>query len=102
MPSPTATRDSMYVAEDPLFGQPYRALQLLGAGSIGEVFLAEHREFGTRCIVKIQRARLTPDSNMAERIRLQSESLARLNHPNIVAIIGSGQTSDERPYVAME
>jgi serine/threonine protein kinase len=68
---------------------------------MGEVFLAEHRKLGTRCVAKIQHARLGGDPSIADRIRLEADSLSRLSHPNIVAIIGSGQTKDERPYIVM-
>jgi eukaryotic-like serine/threonine-protein kinase len=90
------------MTNDPLSGQPYRALRLLGAGSMGEVFLAQHRELNTRCVVKIQHARLARDPSIVDRIRLEAEALARLSHPNIVSIIGSGQTLDERPFIVME
>jgi serine/threonine protein kinase len=94
--------DSISPSDDPLAGEPYRAIRLLGAGGMGEVFLAEHRRFATPCVVKIQHARLAADPSVADRIRLEAESLARLNHANIVTILGSGQTSDERPYIVME
>jgi len=102
MLSPTRATDSDSLADDPLVGQPYRAIQLLGAGGMGEVFLAEHRRFATPCVVKIQHARLARDPSVADRIRLEAESLSRLDHPNIVSILGSGQTSDDRPYIVME
>jgi len=102
MLSPTRATDSESLADDPLVGQPYRAIQLLGAGGMGEVFLAEHRRFATPCVVKIQHTRLARDPRVADRIRLEAESLSRLNHPNIVSILGSGQTSDDRPFIVME
>ena len=92
----------MSLTDDPLAGQPYRAIRLLGSGGMGEVFLAEHRKLATLCVVKIQHTRFARDPNIADRIRLEAESLARLNHANIVSIIGSGQTSDERPFIVME
>jgi len=98
----TGASDSTSLADDPLAGQPYRALRLLGTGGMGEVFLAEHRTLGTLCVVKIQHTRLGRDPGIADRIRLEAESLARLDHPNIVSIIGSGQTLDARPFIAME
>jgi serine/threonine protein kinase len=94
--------DSKILADDPLAGQPYRAIRLLGAGGMGEVFLAEHRKLGTPCVAKIQHTRLGADPSIADRIRLEGDSLGRLNHPNIVSIIGSGQTKDERPFIVME
>jgi len=102
MLSPTSASDSISFENDPLAGQPYRAIQLLGAGGMGEVFLAEHRRFATPCVVKIQHARLARDPSIADRIRLEAESLSRLNHANIVSILGTGQTLDERPYIVME
>jgi len=69
---------------------------------MGEVFLAEHRQHATPCVVKIQHTRLGRDPSIADRIRLEAESLARLNHANIVSVIGSGQTLDERPFIVME
>ncbi|HEY0467715.1 MAG TPA: serine/threonine-protein kinase, partial [Polyangiaceae bacterium] len=102
MLSPTGVSDSMSLADDPLVGQPYRALRLIGTGAMGEVFLAEHRKLATLCVVKIQHARLARDPSIADRIRLEAEALARLNHENIVTIIGTGQTLDERPFIVME
>jgi serine/threonine-protein kinase len=101
MLSPSVS-DSISSSDDPLVGEPYRAIRLLGAGGMGEVFLAEHRRFATRCVVKIQHARLGRDPSVADRIRLEAESLARLNHANIVSILGTGRTSDGRPYIVME
>jgi len=92
----------MSLADDPLAGLPYRAIRLLGAGGMGEVFLAEHRQLATPCVVKLQHARLAHDPSIADRIRLEADSLARLHHPNVVSIIGSGQTLDERPFIVME
>ena len=102
MLSPIGLSDSKSVTDDPLAGQPYRAIRLLGAGGMGEVFLAEHRKLGTPCVAKIQHTRLGGDPGIADRIRLEADSLSRLNHPNIVSIIGSGQTKDERPFIVME
>lgn len=102
MLSQTSVPDSISTSNDPLAEQPYRAVRLLGAGGMGEVFLAEHRTFGTPCVVKIQHARLARDPSIADRIRLEAESLSRLNHANIVSIFGTGQTVDARPYIVME
>ncbi|HET7540546.1 MAG TPA: serine/threonine-protein kinase [Polyangiaceae bacterium] len=92
----------MPLVDDPLAGQPYRAIRLLGTGGMAEVFLAEHRRFATPCVVKIQHARLARDPTVADRFRLEAEALAHLNHANVVTIFGSGQTLDERPYIVME
>ncbi len=63
----------MSLADDPLAGQPYRAIRLLGVGGMAEVFLAEQRTLGTLCVVKIQHTRLARDPSIADRIRLETE-----------------------------
>jgi eukaryotic-like serine/threonine-protein kinase len=98
----TGASDSTPLPDDPLAGQPYRAIRLIGAGAMGEVFLAEDRELATLCVVKIQHSRVARDSGIAERIRREAESLTRLKDANIVSIIASGQTLDERPFIVME
>ena len=102
MPSPIGPSDSIARVNDPLAGQPYRALRRLGTGGMAEVFLAEHREHGGLCVAKIQHARLSGDPGVSDRLRLEAESLSRLNDPHIVTLIGYGQTLDGRPYLVME
>jgi serine/threonine protein kinase len=96
------SNDSIAPGDDPLEGLPYRALRRLGGGGMGEVFLAQHRQLGRLCVAKILHARLAGDARLADRIRLEAQSLGRLNHPHIVSIIGAGKTFDERPFIVME
>jgi len=88
--------------DDPLRGLPYRALHRLGAGSMGEVFLAQHRQLGRLCVAKILHAEFAADERVGDRIRLEAQALGRMNHPHIVSIIGAGQTYDKRPFIVME
>ena len=96
------SNDSIAPGDDPLEGLPYRALRRLGGGGMGEVFLAQHRQLGRLCVAKVLHARLAGDARLADRIRLEAQSLGRLNHPHIVSIIGAGKTFDERPFIVME
>jgi serine/threonine protein kinase len=100
--SPPGFSDFSTPTSDPLEGLPYRAVRQLGAGGMAEVFLAEHRKLGRLCVAKILHARLARDPNLSDRIRLEAESLGRLDHPHIVSIIGAGRTLDERPFIVME
>jgi eukaryotic-like serine/threonine-protein kinase len=102
MLSPRVFSDPIAATCDPLVGLPYRAIRQLGAGGMGEVYLAEHRKLGRLCVAKILHATLARDPILADRIRIEAESLGRLNHPHIVSIIGAGQTLDERPFIVME
>ncbi len=90
------------MADDPLEGLPYRALRRLGEGGTGEVLLAQHRQLGKLCVAKILHSRFANDPRVADRIRLEAQSLGRLNHPHIISIIGAGKTADGRPFLITE
>ena len=66
------------------FGR-YRVLGALGAGGMGEVYLAEDRELGRRVAIKRLGGWLQ-DEDGAARFRREARTLASLNHPNIVTI----------------
>lgn len=94
--------DRIAPADDPLIGLPYCALRRLGAGGMGEVFLAEHRELGKLCVVKILHPRFAGDERLADRVRLEARALGRIRNPHIVSVSGAGVTSDGRPFIVME
>ena len=86
---------------DPLVGTPYRTLSALGRGGMGEVVLAEHRRLGKTLVVKLVHPELV-HPYAAERLRVEAQILAKLNHPNIVEVSDLGMTPSGRPYLAME
>jgi serine/threonine-protein kinase len=47
-------------------------------------------------------SRLATDPRLADRMRVEAQSLGRLNHPHIVQITGFGTTRDGRPFLVME
>jgi serine/threonine-protein kinase len=69
---------------------------------IGEIFLVEHALLGTRHAAKVLRAEYASDHRLADRVRLESQALARLEHPHIIAATDFGRTVDGRPYFVME
>ncbi len=64
----------------------YRVLGALGAGGMGEVYLAEDRELGRRVAIKLLGGWLTRDAEFARRFEQEARTLASLSHPNIVTI----------------
>jgi len=81
---------------------PYRVLQQLGVGGMGEVFLAYDERLDRR--VAIKRIRLeevpsTPDQR--ERFRREARVAARLNHPAIVQVYDILQEGDGE-HIVME
>jgi serine/threonine-protein kinase len=69
---------------------------------MGELIVAEHRELGREFVVKLLHQRLSGDLQLVDRVRVEAQSLGRLNHPNIVSVVGFGYAADGRPYIAME
>lgn len=81
---------------------PYRLLRVLGAGGMGQVWLAE-RVDGTiqrQVALKLPRVRWAP--GMAERLKQERDALAALEHPSIARLYDAGVTAEGRPYLAME
>jgi tetratricopeptide (TPR) repeat protein/predicted Ser/Thr protein kinase len=74
----------------------------LGAGGMGEVYLASRADgrYEQRVALKTLRERL--DSQAARSFERERERLARLTHAGISRIIDAGETPDGRPFMAME
>src|SRR5712671_3013404 len=76
-------------------------LELLGAGGMGVVYKARQRQLDRLVALKIMPPEAGRDPAFAERFTREARALARLNHPNIVAVYEFGQ-SDEFYYFIME
>jgi serine/threonine protein kinase len=79
----------------------YRLLQLVGRGGMGEVYAAYDPELDRRVAIKILRADARPDAIEAARLAREAQSVARLSHPNVVAIYDVGSSAG-RMFLAME
>ena len=80
----------------------YRLLELLGAGSSGEVYEAEHVRLGKRVALKILRREAIAKPNIVRRFDREAGALARLTSDFVVTVFDCGTTSDGRPYLVME
>jgi serine/threonine-protein kinase len=90
------------VNEDPLVDTGYRTLSWLGQGGMSEVFVAEHVELRSSVVVKLLHSALADRADLAERMRVEGQSLALLRHPNVVQVIDAGHTRSGRPFLVME
>lgn len=70
----------------------YHILSRLGAGGMGEVFLAEDERLGRRVALKFLAADLSNDEQALERFRNEARLSAGLSHPNIASIHGFEET----------
>jgi len=68
-------------------------LELLGKGGMGAVYKARQRELDRLVAVKILPPQIARDPAFAERFAREARALARLSHPNIVAVYDFGRTS---------
>jgi eukaryotic-like serine/threonine-protein kinase len=80
---------------------PYEVLAPLGAGGMGEVYLARDSRLGRDVAVKVLPAELASDAERLKRFEQEARAASALNHPNIVTVHDMG-TADGVFYVAME
>jgi serine/threonine-protein kinase len=81
---------------------PYRLLQLLGEGGMGQVFKARQQRLNRLEALKIIRPeRLLQNPDAIRRFQREARSAAQLNHPNIVTIYDADMVNDVR-FIAME
>lgn len=84
-----------------LRSSPYKWIQALARGAMGEVHVVEHRELGTRGALKILRAELS-ETELAARLRAEARLLTFMTHPNLVRVLDFGWTELRRPYLVSE
>lgn len=94
--------DSDLDASDPFEGTKYRSISVLGKGGMGAAHVVEHRLLGTFLVCKVLRGRYRNNAALADRMRVEAQSLARLVHPNIVKVFDFDFTQDGRPFIVME
>jgi serine/threonine-protein kinase len=80
----------------------YRLKRRLGAGGMGEVYLAEHEMMKRPCAVKLIRAERAGDPKMLARFEREVRATAKLSHWNSIDIYDYGRTSDGTFYYVME
>jgi hypothetical protein len=80
---------------------PYEILGALGAGGMGEVYLARDPRLGRDVAIKVLPPHLANDPDALKRFEREARAVAALSHPNILAIFDVG--SDQGlTYAVME
>jgi len=92
-------RTQAYEARE--FGQ-YKLKRLLGAGGMGEVYLAEHQLLKRPCAIKLIRAGKADDPKSLARFEREVQAIAALSHWNTVEIFDYGRTDAGTFYYVME
>jgi serine/threonine protein kinase/Tfp pilus assembly protein PilF len=79
----------------------YRILSRIGAGGMGEVFLAEDLKLGRKVAIKFLGEKALVDDLARKRLIREAKAAATLDHPNIYTI---HEVNDEqsRPFIVMQ
>jgi eukaryotic-like serine/threonine-protein kinase len=82
---------------------PYRIVDEIGSGGMGEVYRAVRADdqYQKQVAIKVVRRGFDTDSGL-RRFKAERQILASLDHPNIARLLDSGSTEDGLPYVVME
>lgn len=94
----------MLAQNHPAAGQQishYQILSLLGAGGMGEVWLARDTKLERQVAIKMLPASFASDPDRLRRFEIEAKATGALNHPNILTIHDTG-THQGMPYIVTE
>src|SRR6478672_6024745 len=80
----------------------YRITARLGAGGMGEVFLAEDTRLERKAAIKFLPAEMAADPDRRKRFLIEARAASALNHPHVCVVYDVGETDDGVPFIAME
>src|SRR5215211_4866381 len=81
--------------------ESYRIEKLLGAGGMGEVYLARDNNLGRLVALKVLPLPFVVDGDRLGRFQREARALSSLNHPNLVTIYEVGESKGFH-FIAME
>jgi serine/threonine protein kinase/Flp pilus assembly protein TadD len=79
----------------------YRILSRLGAGGMGEVYLAEDTQLGRKVAIKSLPNVAAADAQARKRLIREAQAAAKLDHPNICSIY-EVVSDDDRSFIVMQ
>src|SRR5437870_4079921 len=79
----------------------YEIRSKIGAGGMGEVYLAEDKQLHRRVALKILPAEVASNQDRMRRFNQEAQAAAALNHPNIAHIYEIGE-AEGLSFIAME
>lgn len=80
----------------------YQMLRKLGAGGMGEVYLARDVRLERRAAIKFLPTDMAADPDRRQRFLREAKAASALNHPNICIVYDVGESKEGIPFIAME
>ena len=103
-PGPDNAPEPIIIDSDSRIGRmfgSYRILRRIGAGGMGEVYLAIDTRLGRQVALKFLPAETSADEMIVRRFQLEARTASSLNHPNILTIFDVGKINGEH-FIASE
>ncbi|HEV7771303.1 MAG TPA: protein kinase [Solirubrobacterales bacterium] len=79
----------------------YKLEAKLGSGGMSTVYLARDRTLDRAVAVKVMHREMSEQADQLERFRQEARAVAKLSHPNVVAVIDAGEDGGF-PYIVFE
>lgn len=76
--------------------------KFLGGGAMGAVYRARWQALEKNVAIKVMHRSIAQEASFAARFAREAKAAARLDHPNSIRVIDSGEEADGLLYIAME
>ncbi|QPK79200.1 Stk1 family PASTA domain-containing Ser/Thr kinase [Corynebacterium lizhenjunii] len=83
----------------------YELGEVIGSGGMSEVYAAEDTQLGRSVAIKMLRPEMARDINFRQRFQREAVNAGKLNHPNIVSVLDTGEDDSSGiaiPFIVME
>jgi hypothetical protein len=80
----------------------YEVLAMIGHGGMGAVYKAKQVALDRMVAIKLLPLEISIDKDFADRFVREARAMAKLNHPNIIAVYDFGKTSEGHLFFVME
>src|SRR5947209_7782469 len=87
-----------------LFMNRYEAINLLGEGGMGRVYLAYQHDLKRKVVVKVMHDHIAADTKFRERFKSETMLMAGFQHPYAVTLYDATRVDDDpgEPCIVME
>jgi serine/threonine protein kinase len=80
----------------------YRIISHIARGGMADVYLAEDIDLKRKVALKVMLDTLSLDPQYVERFRREAQTVAKLEHSNIVQVYSTGLMPTQQPFLAMQ